>query len=221
MIILHAAFCEASLLLWGESSDEAKVVSRKRRSATPVAHFDLGAAGLRTLALELGIVSAAKSKGKAKSHASGAQEAVAWLPSTEQQPVPSMTDDPPAEDSCCVAPCIINALQLDAQQSLNLLAACGTRRLLRPGLLIGSDLSYWSAALRFAAGLVMRGQFLPGLEVANGDGRALWQPVFSGPDAGRLHALAKAMPPAARAVSHDTQEPAIPAQTALRGFLEA
>src|ERR1700694_2892967 len=79
MIILHAAFCDASLFLWGESSGESKGVSKKRRNATPVAHFDLGASGLRDLASELGIGStAAKSKRTAKSRASGVQEAVAW-----------------------------------------------------------------------------------------------------------------------------------------------
>jgi hypothetical protein len=107
MIILHAAFCDTSLFLWGESSGENRVVSKKRRRIAPVAPFDLGDSGLLALASELSIGPISKSpisrvKTKAKSQTSGVQEAIAWLPSTGEQPVPSITDDLPDKDSCRV-----------------------------------------------------------------------------------------------------------------------
>lgn len=99
--------------------------------------------------------------------------------------------------------------------------SCGNRSLLRPGLLIGSDLRFWSAALRFAAGMVMRGQFLPGVTSGNGDYAAVWQPVISGADIGRVIALAKGMPASARAISPDIQEPKVSSHVVLRAFLES
>src|SRR5437016_1369289 len=91
MIILHAAFCGASLFLWGESSDEAKVVSKSAEAPAPAAHFDLGAAGLQNLALELGVGPIAKSKAKSKSKALPAREVFAWLTTADGQPISSLS----------------------------------------------------------------------------------------------------------------------------------
>jgi hypothetical protein len=215
MIVLHAAFCDSSLLLWGESSEESSLASRRRRKDPLAAYFDAGPARLAAIAAELGI--------ELKVRTRATREAVAWLPSTKNQPVPSgtlITDEPLSADSCRLEPWIITVLPLDLKQSLSLLMACGTKRLVRPGLLVGADLAFWNVALRFAAGLVMRGQFLPGVKVEDGDFRARWQPVFSGPDARRMHALAQAMPAAARAVVWDASESLPSAQTVLCRFLE-
>jgi len=111
-------------------------------------------------------------------------------------------------------------LPLDAGHCIDLLAGCVGKRILAPGLLAGDDLSFWTAALRFAAGLVMRGQFLPGLEPDNGGYAARWTPVIGGEDLARLDALAKAMPPSARALTfHDAdKEPDAPAGSVLAAF---
>ena len=84
----------------------------------------------------------------------------------------------------------------------------------------GSDLAYWAAALRFAAGLVMRGQYLPTLETGAGAAEARWTPVFSGAETSRLIELAKAMPPAARSLveARDADPPQTAAEAVLRGF---
>jgi SNF2 family DNA or RNA helicase len=207
MIVLHAAF-ENSLLVWAESTKQPK--------GPLIAGFDAGAATVASTLVELGVQAA-------KKHAC---EVVAWLPSTERGPIPSaagLDDESSPAEAGCVAPWIVHALPLDAGRSIPLLAACSGKSLLRPGLLAGADLSYWAAALRFAAGLVMRGQFLPGV-ISSGAGiRARWQPVIAGPDVARMHALAQAMPPAARAVIAEAGDspPEVPAQTALNRFLES
>src|SRR5205809_3779484 len=72
----------------------------------------------------------AKSKAKSKSKALSASEAFAWLPTADSQPISSLNDNLPAEGSCSIAPWAVSVLRLDWQQSLNLLMACGARRLL-------------------------------------------------------------------------------------------
>ncbi len=207
MIVLHAAF-EDSLLIWAESS--------KRRKGSLVASFDAGAASLVETVVELGVQ-------VSKRHA---HEAVAWLPSTESGPMASaalLDDDTVPADSGPIAPWIVTAIPLDLSRAVHLLAACAGKRLLRPGLVAGADITYWAAALRFAAGLVMRGQFLPDLTAAGAGFRARWQPVVSGPDMARMHELAQAMPAVARAVVSDAGDspPEVPAQTILVRFIES
>ena len=103
---------------------------------------------------------------------------------------------------------------------MDFLASCLGKRLLEPGVLIGADLAYWSAAMKFAAGLAIRGQYLPGLTRRDGDYEARWTPAIAGTDAARFEAVAKAMPPAARALTLEEAEepPQTPAQTVLLDF---
>jgi SNF2 family DNA or RNA helicase len=109
----------------------------------------------------------------------------------------------------------IDVLPVALPQCLELLARFGDKKIVRPGLVIGADLLFWAAALRFAAGLVMRGQFLPGLETG-APPRARWHAVIAGAEVERMHALVEAMPPAARALT-----PHVAQLTLLRQFLDA
>jgi SNF2 family DNA or RNA helicase len=213
MIILHAGYGENVLLFWGESSATSGVAVQKRRRDRLRACFDSGDAGLAAIAAELGI----------KVGKRAARDAVAWLPSLKTQPIPSSTQiaDEPASEARCVVPWIVTVVPLEAKRAIELLMMCGGNHLLRPGLLVGPDVAFWAAALRFAAGLVIRGQFLPALNVDGGGAKARWQPVFSGPDAQRLHALAKAMPAAARALMWNPDDSPVAAEAVLRRFLGA
>src|SRR5688572_1465197 len=210
MIVLHAGYCD-SLLLWAETSESAPAAGKRRKDRL-TADFACEAANLLKIAAELG-VSSTKRETRA---------AVVWLPSNEELPVPStallggdaaMTRDP------FLAPWIVPALPLDGTRSIPLLAACAGKPLLRPGLLAGTDLCYWAGAMRFAAGLVMRGQFLP--SAADEGTRAQWRPVIAGPDTARFEALGKAMPPSARALVHDVDDhpPKTAANSILRRFI--
>ncbi|MBI3684588.1 MAG: DEAD/DEAH box helicase [Acidobacteria bacterium] len=195
MIILHAAFCRNSLLVRSEPEGG--------RKALLSAIAGLGA--------------------RFKYPARAVRKAVAWLPAREGRPVPSsalLDHEPVPDHECYLAPWVVTVLPLDPLQTMDLVSACLGKRMVAPGILIGDDLSYWTAALRFAAGLVMRGQFLPALAVENGGYRARWNPVFAGTDAARLHALAKAMPPAARALTFETEDkaPDTASEAVLTGF---
>lgn len=218
MILLHAALCDGALLLWGESSGETPKKSRGRRTQPLRADFDPGPSGLLDVAAELGI-SGTKRK-------QATYDVVAWLPSRKDGPISAsalLDDQNPPGEAERIDAWAVTALPLDTGSSLQLLATCAGKRILRPGLLAGADLSYWAAAMRFAAGLVTRGQFLPGLSGSEDRLRARWQPVISGQDVARMHALAEAMPASARAIASGPGEgpPQLPAQAVLRQFVDS
>src|SRR5690242_17747932 len=146
MLVLHAAFSGDFLVFWGEPGRDA--------------------AALESAAPELGL--------KLKFVKQAVREAVAWLPTASGRPAPStpLLGDTPA-GACQLAPHTVSVLPLDGIDLTDALAACAGKRLLAPGLLIGDDLAYWTAALRFAADLVRRAQFLPGAV----PGKARWTPV--------------------------------------------
>jgi superfamily II DNA or RNA helicase len=84
-----------------------------------------------------------------------------------------------------------------------------------------SAVGFWAEAARFAVHLVARGRLLPGVSPAGFDA---WRVgPLDAADADRLHALAAAMPPTARAVPEPGVEPAeLPAAAPLlRAFLDA
>ena len=211
MIVLHAGFCD-SLLLWAETSKSAPEAGKRRKDRL-AAGFACEAANLVEVAVELGVTT-----NKRETRA-----AVAWLPSNQEGPVRStalLGGDAALAGDAYLAPWIVAALPLDGSRSVSLLAACTDKPLLRPGLLAGGDLCYWAAAMRFAAGLVMRGQFLPG--AAEEGARAHWWPVIAGPDTTRFEALATAMPPSSRALVHDVDDdpPSAGAGSVLRRFVD-
>lgn len=194
MLILHAAFLDDSLAVWLEP--------------------DSGKAALAGALGELGLtLNFAKRIAK---------PGIAWLPTCGGRAAPSsaLLSDAPPEGACEIAPHTVTVVPLEDEYAIGVLAASIGKRLVSPGLLIGDDLAYWAAALRYAAELVVRGQFLPGVAQREGGYAARWRPVC---DAARLHALAKAMPPAARALTQKaaTQPPEAPAETVLTAFLES
>jgi superfamily II DNA or RNA helicase len=82
-------------------------------------------------------------------------------------------------------------------------------------------LRFWAAAARFAVHLVARGLLLPGVSPGGFDA---WRVgPLDADDADRLHALAAAMPPTARAVPQAGVEPPVlpAAAPLLRAFLDA
>src|SRR5262249_18377096 len=117
------------------------------------------------------------------------------------KPVPSSpligeTSKGAAELRACQVPACVPKVSL----VLDLLADIGDRPTLAPGIGVGVTLRYWSAAVRFAAALVTRETFLPDVVRHGEKWFARWTPIIAGGDATRFDRLAKAMPPACRAV---------------------
>jgi SNF2 family DNA or RNA helicase len=152
------------------------------------------------------------------------QELTVWLPTRGEHPVPSsgLIGEPPesaTEDT--LAPWSITAYPLLPGEVMDVLGLCVGKRTLAPGVVVGQDLGYWTAALRFAGSLVARQRYLPGL-IREEDGyRASWEPICDGGDAEALTALARRMPLVARALSGPdlTAPPSISAVSCLRRFV--
>jgi SNF2 family DNA or RNA helicase len=213
MLVLHAAFYEDRLHLWGESAlsedapkSPALVKSSPYRTDVTVLRERLTEAGLRF---------------QADRRAMG--EPWFWLPTQGDAPLPSsplIADPPKSRKAPVLAPWQLPTLTLSASDAIALLATLQDRTALAPGVAVGDDLRYWSAALRLAGGLAFRRQVLPDLVERQGEYRACWTPTFLGEDSGRLERLARAMPPAARAIGADGYVPLVNApRDVLRTFL--
>jgi SNF2 family DNA or RNA helicase len=148
---------------------------------------------------------------------------VLWLPSANDQPVPSSPLIGPAPDSKTppiLAPWTITAVRLSALQAVDLLCACAGRDTLGLGVVIGTTLAYWSQVLRFAGATTAREQFLPSLRADGATYRACWLPVWSGSDRQRLAQLAAVMPAACRAIGTEDTPPDQPALTVVTAVVE-
>ena len=152
--------------------------------------------------------------------------AIAWLPSRGDAPVPSSPMAGPMPRSRAkprIRPWTVTTLQLGPEQAAQLLQTCHGRQVLKPGVVIGTDLAYWTHALQLAVSLTTRQQFLPNLSEQSDQTVATWIPVFIGEDAHRLAELSGLMPASARALTsaEATEPPSTPAQAVLREFITA
>ena len=190
---LHAGFRERQFLLWSESA--------------PPESADAAGLKLAEILLEIGLHPALDSF----------MDAPIWLPAVRQAPVPSsaLIADLPDTKNARIGRFTVTAVALDPSSALELLCYCASKDLAAPGIMIGPDLAWWVAAMQFAGALVARQQFLPDLVSEDGGYHARWRAAFTGRDDERMHALASAMPPAARAFTPET-----PAVHLLGGFLD-
>jgi SNF2 family DNA or RNA helicase len=203
MLVLHAGFRAPHLLLWGESS-LLKEMRRKERPAHP---FD---AGPLRLAEALGAIGIEISRKDFRTEE-------VWLPSTAQEPALSspLIAERLEKQPTKIAPWKVTIVALPPAAAIELLCFCASKELLQPGTVIGADLAYWAAALRWAGSLLTRQHFLPDLTQEDGEFRARWQAAYMGRDDDLRCKLAVAMPPAARALTPD-----LAADTLLRAFLD-
>ncbi|MCC8998349.1 MAG: hypothetical protein LM522_02435, partial [Candidatus Contendobacter sp.] len=215
MLILHAAFYEGSLRLWGELApgDEAPTPIRRTANGYPYrAEIAELKAGLAQAGLTL------------QADKQTVDESVIWLPTQGEAPLPSsplIADVPKSRKAIALAPWQLPALALTPADAIDLLAAVREHPALTPGVAASDELHYWGKALRLAGALVYRQQVLPDLvEQRRGAYRACWTPVFLGEDSAHWERLACAMPPAARAIGSDRRAPPDAApRDVLRAFL--
>ena len=218
MIILHAGFLNNRLLVWGEvPADSARPASKRRGRKPKVAlpealPYDAGNESL------LGAFSESWTAATHK-----AEPAIVWLPTDGGVPAassPLIADPPTRSAEVVLSAWTVTACPLSAADSLHLLSACADRQTLAPGVHVGRDFSFWVSAMRFAAALVGRQQFLPDVIEIGGIWEARWQPVFAGADAERLGKLAASMPAVCRALSSEPgAPPSLPAASVLARFV--
>ena len=202
MIILHAGESDGTLVLWGETSTDARVrpTSRRRRrsrGASASLHpFAASAVELAGALKETGL--------NFKPAAKRARHVTVWLPTKGNSPVPSSSlvgGPSKSRAKTKLAAWTVPAYRLPAEEAVELLCASVGKRTLAAGVIVGRDIAYWAEALRFAGSMVARQQYLPGLTADSDEFRATWDPVFVGTDAERLAGLARRMPAVARALS--------------------
>ena len=263
MIVVHAAWLEDQLVVWGESPRDSAAAAagsppsprgtrprKGRKTPAPGAAprpspYDAGAA---RLAEALSQAAAGLSVA-----ARAAEPFVAWLPTRGGNPVASspLVADPDTEAQSngkaqggaepVVSPWSVSGFVLGTEQALDLLAAAIGRTTMAQGVVVGASLSYWAIALRFAAAMVARQQFLPGVvkRVTRPEGEskktgrlagmqasyhARWEPIITGADAQRMARLVQGLPPVCRALSHHAEVDGPPTRSgaeAVASFLAA
>lgn len=204
MIALHAGFRDRRLTLWGETPADSD-----QRPARKGAHpFDAGPERLQEILAAIGI----------RTNIDSIATREIRLPSVRSGPLPSspLIADPAYRGEAKIASWNVTTVELGTTAAVDLLCYCVNKQVLNPGTIPAADLTYWTAAMRFAAGLAARQQFLPDLVRDNGGFRASWRAACLGRDDDRLHALAAAMPASARALTPD-----IATERLLTEFLDA
>ena len=214
MLLLHASTLEGQLLLWAEAPPAAG--KRRRAGKAPASPLDPGGERLsQTLAEVLPDLTVARGDSVALT---------AWLPEAAGRPLASsrlVAEPPPATEAVTLAPWTVSAIELPPQTAVELLGAAADRNTLASGVVVGKTLAFWTRAFRFAAALVARQQFLPGVRQQGKEWRACWQVVLAGPDAAHFSQLVRAMPHACRALTRSVDAPPdTPAETVVRTFLD-
>jgi SNF2 family DNA or RNA helicase len=225
MIILHGGVFRQEFFLWGETPENLDVQTvlrprRKRKSgAAPSVpqplRYDAGTEKLSITLKETGLAFKINKK--------SFEPLIVWLPTLENAPVPSspmIAEAPQPVTTAPLAPWKVTVLRLPIDKAVEFLCQCADRQTLGLGIVIGKDLSFFATAMRFAAGLVTRGQFLPDMIEKDEAYLAHWKPVFSGADHERLVRLSRSMPAVARALSSEAATPPpISSQLLLTEFL--
>ncbi|MEW6235340.1 MAG: hypothetical protein AB1656_08140 [Candidatus Omnitrophota bacterium] len=221
MILLHAGYVENQFLVWGETpleipGDPTRKKKKSTKNSNRLSPYDAGMASLSEMVSSIdGTLDASQWKGR---------KIFAWLPTYEDKPAassPLIDEGPSKKTGMAWRFWQVTALELTLENTVRLLCRCIGKELLSPGILIGSDLAFWAAALRFAGSLVARQQYLPDLIQYRETYCSAWKPVIQSDDRETLSKLARAMPAVCRAYSLDgNQEPSGHPLPLLTGFIE-
>ncbi|MBM3735938.1 MAG: DEAD/DEAH box helicase [Acidobacteria bacterium] len=198
MIILHASLLGGRLYVWAEPEGGAKVLAKAVAAVAP---------GIKLTRKDT-------------------QEAAAWLPFQDDGPAPSsplLGDIPFSDADCYLAPALVTAAGMDAGRAITLLTAALEPRSRTEGIIPAPGVEFCAALLRFAARLVSRGQYLPGLEPGEDGFVARWKPVIPGGDGALLAELAAAMPASVRSLTFEESEdpPSYASELLAREFVAA
>ncbi len=216
MYVLHGTWHDGQFFFWGETNERAPRPRGRKRRIPP--HPNAAPEATLRAALE------ELAPGGAWIEAVPARH-TALLPSTAGRPclppwLAAGDEADGAGDGPRLAPWQVDGLALDLLAAMDLLVTLPAGKSQR----WGADLRYWSVAAKLGLELLARQKYLPGMVEEQGHIRGAWLPVLSDPeDAERLGALARAMPPACRALfaSGGVPEPGGAPQphTLLDGFL--
>jgi len=216
MIVLHGAFLDERIFVWGEvpAEPEKRPAANGRKHAAAPLPYD---AGFERVAKALKSL-----PGDVRPTKRRAEELTLWLPTRNGYAVPSSAlvgEAPPSKAEVQLKPWSVNGVFLTPEEALRLLMRRDGR--MSHGLISGRDLTFWSHAVRVAGSLATRQRFLPGVVESEDEHYARWQPVWLGNDAEKLEELASHMPAVARAAGFEGEPaPDTPAVEVLQSFVE-
>jgi SNF2 family DNA or RNA helicase len=223
MIVLHGSFIQSGFYLWGESPVEPAPPSatRKRRkpkekSTKPRSFpYDAGTPAVLHRVFEAGLALA-----DCDEHHTLLFLSIPTVDSVPLASSPLIASPPHSTEGASLQVWAVNSLRLQPADAVELLCRFVDKELLAPGLIVGKDLTCWAAAMRLAAGMAVRQQFLPALAKTGNGYRACWAPVLTGRDSDLMLTLAKAMPHLCRAAALESASPAeVNPVSALSGFI--
>ena len=219
--ILHLGIVKEQFYLWGEKSpnggsETLRKQRRKSRLSLPKLPFGAAIADL------IDGLNAANVNHHLKNNE--ILDMAVWLPTRSDMPLASsilIAEVPPGRSKFAFVPWSVTGIRLSVLDTIDLLCAAIDKPTLSPGLIAGTDVAYWSIAIRFATGLVVRQQYLPGMREV-GDGYiAEWEPVIDGQDEEYVLELARQMPGVARTMTSikASEVPAESAEKMLHRFI--
>jgi len=127
-----------------------------------------------------------------------------WLPSSDGKPIPSsamLVDDATFDRrSDGLTPWAVHGVLLRPHELASMFLAADNQHIFARGTYLANEFEFLSLCLRFAASLVVRQQYVPGIVEKDGLFYAQWQPTFIKDDRGHLAELAAMAPPVVRAL---------------------
>jgi SNF2-related domain/SNF2 Helicase protein/Helicase conserved C-terminal domain len=201
LIVLHAATAAGRLLVWGEASEPPRQ-SRKGRRSRP----DPISSRAALLPHDAGedLLRHALASATVLTRTGLARPFTAWLPTRNGAALPSsvlVSDDAEPDTRAPAKPWTVTAIPLPPGHAIALLRAAAEKPLIAAGVAGGDDLRFFCGVLRFAAGLVASGHFVPSIARDSSGFHAPWVPFLQGDTSRTFMRLAQAAPRAALALT--------------------
>lgn len=225
MIVLHAGLLNGQVILWAEepvvlaAAGDQKTARRTRKIRHP-----FSAPYARILSA---IEQTALPEQMDSSRVATIQ---AWLPSTDEFPVPSSRLLCPEEGGFEFQPATkhlpwaIDTVAMHALEIVALVERTDSGHILSPGVILGREFSYIVQLARFSSTLVARQQYLPGVVQRGEDYFACWKPIFSPDDHATIQEFVDLMPPVVRALDSLQSSARAPSTTPadlVTGYIKA
>lgn len=202
MLILHTAFEQDQIYLWGESSFENKKLRNRERAGGNMLPWSAKPQQLRAALRECGV------RHGRRTPADESFTASLLIPARGKTPLPSspiLGEVPDSGEPPALSAFYVDAVALsftEFTQLLRIIRESG-ERLSFPGLLFADDFKFMCRALEYSAALVQRGAYIPDMEPRGDSFVSQWRPMILAKYQDEFSAYAAAMPPVLCAFSTD------------------
>lgn len=220
MLLLHAGIHNGNTILWAERqlspSLEGSGRLLKNKEAVPPPHANpalSSGSGRKAFRVDKhpfgafyeNLISVLQSAApEVRKDSSRTATYKVWLPSSAGKPLPSsaMLVEEATFDrrSDGLAPWAVHGVTVRPHELASIFFAADNEHIFAKGAYLASEFEFLSLCMRFAASLVVRQQYVPGIIERDGAHYAQWQPTFIKDDRAHLAELAAMIPPVVRAL---------------------